>query len=253
VINALGQAQSALLVGGTSEIGLAVCRRLLAARGRRLALAGRSLDDLDDVRRTLAAQSPQLEVTVVALDMTVTAEHDRALDEVFGTGDVDVVVVAAGVLDDQTMLEEQPDRAVLLGQTNYVGPASVLLRAASRMEQQGHGVIVVMSSVAGLRPRRSNYVYGSSKAGLDALARGLAARLAGSGVRVVTVRPGFVHTRMTSGLEPAPLAVEADDVALAVTRAVTAGDDVVWVPGAMRWVMGALRALPEAVFRRLDL
>jgi decaprenylphospho-beta-D-erythro-pentofuranosid-2-ulose 2-reductase len=253
VINALGQAQSLLLVGGTSDIGLAIAERLLTARGRRLVLAGRSQDDLDAARRRVADRRPELDVSTELLDMTATSEHSGVLGRVFHDGDVDVVVVAVGVLGDQATLEKHPDAAVILEQTNYVGPSSILLHAASRMQRQGHGAIVVLSSVAGLRPRRSNYVYGSSKAGLDALSRGLAARLAGSGVRIIIVRPGFVTTRMTSGLEPAPLAVDADDVAMAVAGAIAGRTDIVWVPAAMRWVMLALRAVPEALFRRLNL
>lgn len=253
MIDSMGQVQSVLLVGGTSDIGLAIARRLLQARGRRLVLAGRDRVALQRAHDGVRSVDQRLNVEVELLDMTDIGSHQAVLDDVFDRGDIDVVVVAAGVLGDQAGMEADPDGAVAVAETNYVGPLSVIMRAAKRLDDQGHGAIVLLSSVAGLRGRRSNYVYGSTKAGIDVACRGLAARLADRGVRVITVRPGFVRTRMTAGLAAAPLAVEADDVADAVERAVRTGRDMVYVPAAMRWVMLGLRALPERVFRRLDL
>jgi decaprenylphospho-beta-D-erythro-pentofuranosid-2-ulose 2-reductase len=119
------------------------------------------------------------------------------------------------------------------------------------MRQQGHGVVVALSSVAGERPRASNFVYGSTKAGLDAFYSGLADSLVGSGVSVLVVRPGFVHSKMTEGLAAAPLATTPEAVAEAIVGGVRSGRHTVWVPGAMRFVMSGLRHLPRAVFRKL--
>ena len=253
MIDALGNPQSLLLVGGTSEIGLAIAQRLLRDRGGRLVLAGRDRAHMEDAARALSRDLPAVEVEVVHLDLTTTNTHDGVLSDVFSPGDVDVAVLAAGVLGDQRRAEVDPGDAVAVAQVNYVGTMSVALHVAMRMEGQGHGVIVVLSSVAGLRGRRSNYVYGSSKAGIDVFSQGLADRLHGSGVRLVTVRPGFVRTRMTAGLEPAPLAVGPYEVAEDTASAVVGRADVVYVPPALRWVMIGLRALPGGLFRRLDL
>src|SRR5262249_487738 len=122
-----------------------------------------------------------------------------------------------------------------------------------RLQAQGHGLVVFLSSVAGERVRRSNFVYGSSKAGADGFYQGVAAALASSGVRVMIVRPGFVHTKMTAGLNAPPMSVSADDVADAVGRGIARGREVVWVPPALRYVMSALRHVPTALFRRLPI
>jgi decaprenylphospho-beta-D-erythro-pentofuranosid-2-ulose 2-reductase len=136
---------------------------------------------------------------------------------------------------------------------NYVAPVVIGTVLANHMRHQGHGVIVALSSVAGERARRSNYVYGSTKAGLDAFFSGLADSLVGTGVSVLVVRPGFVRSKMTEGLAEAPLATSPEAVADAIVRGIRQGRHTVWVPSAMRWVMSALRHTPRAVFRRLPI
>jgi decaprenylphospho-beta-D-erythro-pentofuranosid-2-ulose 2-reductase len=137
-------------------------------------------------------------------------------------------------------------------QTNYVGAVSVGLPVAQRMVADGHGVLVVLSSVAGVRARRANFVYGSSKAGLDAFAQGLGDLTHGT-VRVVVVRPGFVTGRMTAGMDAAPMATTPDAVGQAIVGAIAGRAEVVHVPSALRYVFGVLRVLPRSVFRRLPL
>ena len=159
--------------------------------------------------------------------------------------------MAIGELGDQRAAELDPELAVGIAQATYVGPMSALLHTARSMRAQGHGVIVVLSSVAAVRARRANFIYGSAKAGLDAVAQGLGAALQGSGVSVVTVRPGFVRTRMTEGLPPAPFAADTGDVATAIRSAVRDRPQVVWVPRVLQVVMTVLRLLPRAVFRKL--
>jgi decaprenylphospho-beta-D-erythro-pentofuranosid-2-ulose 2-reductase len=161
------------------------------------------------------------------------------------------VLVAFGVLGDQARAEHDPAAALEIVQTNFTGAVSVSVPLVSRLKQQGHGTLVLLSSVAGERVRRSNFVYGASKAGIDGFYQGLAASLATSGVHVMIVRPGFVHTKMTAGLKAAPLSVTPDDVATAIVRGIVRNRDVVWVPPAMRYVMAVLRHVPGAVFRRL--
>jgi decaprenylphospho-beta-D-erythro-pentofuranosid-2-ulose 2-reductase len=250
VIDALGRPQSVLLLGGTSDIGLATVRALVADGLRRVALAGRPSDRLS----AAAAELRDLGVASVSthdLDATRTEGHRAVVDAVYDDGDIDVVVVAIGELGEQRAAEREPELAVHTALVTYVGPMSAMLHVSRRMRDQGHGVVVVLSSVAGVRARRTNFVYGSAKAGLDAFSQGLAAALEGSGVSLVVVRPGFVRTRMTEGLPAAPFATTADAVARAVRGALRRRPAVVWVPGILGPVMLTLRLLPRSVFRRL--
>jgi decaprenylphospho-beta-D-erythro-pentofuranosid-2-ulose 2-reductase len=163
------------------------------------------------------------------------------------------VIVAFGVLGSQSDFDDDPEAAAEAVQVNYTGAVSSTLAVASQMRRQGHGHIVVMSSVAGERGRASNYVYGSSKAGLDAFAQGLNDALAGSGVKVTVVRPGFVHTKMTRGLKSAPLAATPRQVAEVAVTGMKAGKHTVWAPPALRYVFMVLRHVPRPIFRRLPL
>jgi len=193
------------------------------------------------------------DVRCVEFDAAVTAGHDGAVRELFAGGDLDVVLLAFGLLGDRDAGVDAVDAAVRVAQVNYVGALSLGLRVAAALQAQGHGTLVVLSSVAAERGRATNFVYGSSKAGLDTFAQGLGDRLQGTGVRVVVVRPGFVRTRMTAGLPEAPLACEPGDVGRAVARALRTGQETVWVPSTLRVVMSGLRHLPRPVFRRLPL
>jgi decaprenylphospho-beta-D-erythro-pentofuranosid-2-ulose 2-reductase len=252
VTDALDRASCILVLGGTSEIALATVRALRTPALRRVVLAARPSGSRDAAVASLVADGVE-GVTAVDFDAVDTSAHDVMLDEAFAVLDVDVVLVAFGVLGDQQAFEEDPDLAVEAAQVNYVGAVSACLRVARRLHGQGHGTLVVLSSVAGERARRSNFVYGSTKAGLDALASGLADSLHGTGVRVLVVRPGFVRTAMTSHLEPAPMSVSAEQVADAVVAGLRRGSTVVYVPAALRVVMAGLRHLPRAVFRRLPI
>lgn len=249
--DAFGSPQSLLVLGGTSEIALATARRLAARRARTVWLAGRPSPALEDAAVRL--RSLGAEVRTVAFDALDTGGHEESLGKVFAEGDVDVVLLAFGVLGDQERAEAEPAEAVRVAQTNYTGAVSAGLVCARSLRVQGHGSLVVLSSVAGERARRSNFVYGSSKAGLDAFAQGLGDALYGTGVHVMAVRPGFVRTRMTAGLEAAPLATTPEAVAEAVELGLRRRSEVVWVPGALRPVMCVLRHMPRALFRRLPL
>jgi decaprenylphospho-beta-D-erythro-pentofuranosid-2-ulose 2-reductase len=250
VKDALGDVQSVLVLGGTSEIAQAIARKLVARRCRTVVLAARRPDDC----ASFAAEMRRLGATVdtVGFDASHTDDHATVVGEVFDRhGDIDVVVMAFGVLGDQATFEQQPELAVDAAMTNYVGAVSAGLVVANRLKRQGHGTLVVLSSVAGERARKANFVYGSTKAGLDAFAQGLGDSLVGSGVQVVVVRPGFVKTKMTEGLPVPPIAATAGDVADATVKALTSGKETVWVPGTMRWVMSGLRHLPRFAWRRV--
>ncbi|MEU7045412.1 decaprenylphospho-beta-D-erythro-pentofuranosid-2-ulose 2-reductase [Streptomyces varsoviensis] len=247
--DAFGSPQSLLILGGTSEIALATARRLVARRTRTVWLAGRpspALEAAADHLRELGADA-----RTVSFDALAPERHEEVLGKVFAEGDIDLVLLAFGVLGDQARAEEEPLAAVRVAQTNYTGAVCAGLVCAKELRAQGHGSLVVLSSVAGERARRANFVYGSSKAGLDAFAQGLGDALHGTGVHVLVVRPGFVRTKMTSGFKEAPLAADPEAVAEAIETGLRQRAETVWVPGALRAVMTVLRHVPRGVFRRL--
>lgn len=251
-MNAVHQPESVLLLGGTSEIGLAIVRALPRERLKRIVLAGRPGERLDAAADHMRAAISSAEVQVVGFDADAVASHAETLGEIFASGDIDVMILAFGVLGDQKAFNEHPSLALALLHTNFIGGASALLTTAQLMKTQGHGSIIVLSSVAADRGRADNFVYGSSKAGLDTMSLGLADALVGTGVSVLVVRPGFVHTRMTEGMEPAPFSTDAETVAEVAVSAWTSGKTLVYAPHVLRAVMGGLKALPRPVFRRLS-
>jgi decaprenylphospho-beta-D-erythro-pentofuranosid-2-ulose 2-reductase len=252
VQNALGAVQSLLVLGGSSDIGAAIAERLVPDGCSTVVLAGRRPEAMEPLAERL--RSAGARVAMTNWDAVDVGGHADAVKAAWDAAavDIDCVVLASGVLGDQSHLEDDPTAAAELAVANYAGPVSTLLHVARRLEEQGHGMFVVLSSVAGERARRSNFVYGSSKAGLDAFAQGLGDALVARGVRVVVVRPGFVRSSMTDGRDPAPLATTPAAVAEAVARAIASGRGTVWVPGSLRYLMAALRHLPRPLWRRVS-
>lgn len=248
--DALGSVQSVLVLGGTSEIALATVRALAAERVRRVVLAARDPERAAAAGAVFAAGGVTVETAT--FDASDPQTHQAMVDEVFGRdGDIDVVLLAFGVLGDQENDETDPASTRAVIDVNYTAAASVMISVTERLKRQGHGTLVVLSSVAAERPRRANFVYGSSKAGLDAFAQGLSDAVQGTGVGVMVVRPGFVHTRMTEGMEAAPFATTPDVVAEAIVAGLRSGAHTVWAPAKLRYVMAVLRHLPRPVFRKL--
>jgi decaprenylphospho-beta-D-erythro-pentofuranosid-2-ulose 2-reductase len=238
---------NALLVGGTSEIGLAIVRRLGAER---VWLVGRDGTRLERA----AAELDGATVELVLLDADDLASHPGTIERAFAdAGGFDVVVIAVGVLGAQAGLDADPDEALKVMRVNFLGAGSLLLECLRQLEQRGEGALVLLSSVAAERPRASNPIYGAAKAGVDALARGLSDTLASSGVRVLVVRPGFVKTRMTAGLKPPPFATTPESVAAATVAALGGRAGTIWVPRSLQWVFAVLRHLPRGIYRRLPL
>jgi decaprenylphospho-beta-D-erythro-pentofuranosid-2-ulose 2-reductase len=249
--DATGMPQTAVVVGGTSEIARAVVRALAARRLRRVVLTGRDEVGLAGAAKELQ-QDGLSEVEVVRFDVTDVTRAGAVADDVASRlGQVDMVLIAAGVLGDQEADETDPAATASVLTTNCTGPAAAMTAFASVLRRQGQGRMVVLSSVAGVRVRRSNFIYGASKAGLDAFAQGTAAAMQGSGASVLIVRPGWVATRMTQGRKPGPLATTSDAVASDVVRAMERGASVVWSPAALRLVFAVLRHLPASLWRRL--
>jgi len=246
VQNAIQQPQTVVVLGGASEIGRAIVRALDSPALRTVVLACRHPESVDVTGLTEHAA-----VQTVRFDATEHDQHEALIAQIAAThGDLDVVVQAFGRLghDDG----DDPAAAARLAEVNYVGAVSSGLAVARRLRAQGHGTLVVLSSVAGVRTRPSNFVYGSTKAAQDAFATGLGHSLHGSGARVMVVRPGYVRTAMSAGVAEAPFAVDAEDVADATVKGLRKGSDVVWAPGILRVVFGLLQFAPGWVWRRLD-
>lgn len=249
--DALGQPQSALVLGGTSEIAFAILARLVAGRCGKVVLAGRDPSAMAGVAERLDALGAK-ETETVPFDAADIDGHAHFAAETFERfGDFDLVLVAAGVLGDQEAEEADPVAAARVITVNFTGLASAMLAITDRLRRQGHGRLVVLSSVAAERPRRANFIYGSSKAGLDAFSQGLGDSLAGTGVSLLIVRPGFVHTKMTAGREAAPFATTPEAVADVVVRALGTRAEVVYAPPILRWVFLVLKNLPRALWRKV--
>lgn len=242
--------EAVLILGGRSDIGQAIAARFAAA-GHPVVLAARDAASLEPARADLALRH-DVPVSVAEFDVLDTgamAGFADGLDPAPG-----VVVCVVGAMGDQAASERDPAAAARVMRSNYEGPALILGLFAERMAARGRGVLVGVSSVAGDRGRASNYVYGSAKAGFTAFLSGLRNRLSEGGVRVVTVKPGFVATRMTEGMDtPAPLTAQPAEVGEAVFRAVRDGGDVIYVRRIWRLVMGVIGAMPERVFKRTKL
>jgi decaprenylphospho-beta-D-erythro-pentofuranosid-2-ulose 2-reductase len=249
MIDAVGNPQSILLLGGTSEIGLATVEAFASDRPLRVVLAARPSSRLDEAKTRLEKHGCAVET--IAFDAREPDTHADVIAKAFASGDVDVALVAFGLLGDNEKAWTDAAAAVELAQVNYTAAVSVGVSLGERMTAQGHGSIVAFSSVAGERARRSNFVYGSTKAGMDAFYSGLTEALRPAGVHVTVVRPGFVHTKMTKGLKPAPLSTTPEAVAAVVVDAVRTRKELVWAPAPLRLVMSALRHVPRPLFRRL--
>jgi decaprenylphospho-beta-D-erythro-pentofuranosid-2-ulose 2-reductase len=251
VRDSIGNVQRVVVLGGTSEIALATVVKLAGERrGVHVTLAARHGE-----RRAAAAavlEARGMQVTEVEFDATNRASYAGAISAAFESGgDVDVVIVAFGLLGDQERAWQDVDTALELVQVNYAAAVGCGVLVAERLRAQGHGAIIALSSVAGERPRRSNFVYGSTKAGMDAFYTGLGDALASDGVQVLVVRAGFVRSKMTAGLKAAPLSQVPEQVADVIVAGLLAGRRTVWSPPAMRWVMSVLRHLPRPIFTRL--
>ena len=243
-----GTAPLMLVIGGTSDIGLAIAHRHAAAGGALILTAreaSRIEADAQDIRLRY-----RVEVTVVAFDILAFDTHASLLDSLPALPDIAVCVV--GLLGEPETSAREPAAARLVMESNYTGPALLTGLVANRFEARGSGIIVGISSVAGERGRASNYVYGSAKAGYTAFLSGLRARLSRTAIRVITVKPGFVATRMTAGLKlPPVVTARPEEVAAAVAAAITKRRDVVYVRALWRPIMSIVRQIPEPLFKKM--
>jgi decaprenylphospho-beta-D-erythro-pentofuranosid-2-ulose 2-reductase len=253
VLDAVGNPQTILLLGGTSEIGLAICERYLQNAHARILLAAMPDDPgRDDAVAQMKAAGAR-SVELIDFQATDTDSHPKMIGKAFSNGDIDVAIVAFGVLGDAEELWQNQRKAVQAAEINYTAAVSVGVLLGEKMRAQGFGQIIVMSTVAGERVRRSNFVYGSTKAGLDGFYLGLSEALREYGVHVLVIRPGQVRTRMSAHVKEAPLTVDKEYVADLAVTASAKGKELVWAPAAFRYVMMVLRHVPRSIFRKLPI
>jgi decaprenylphospho-beta-D-erythro-pentofuranosid-2-ulose 2-reductase len=244
--------ETVLVVGATSSIARALAGRF-AERGARLHLVGRDGAELGRIAADLHVRHGAV-VSCGRLDVHDRESHRAAVqDALRQLGTFDTAAVAVGELGDQRRSERDPEHALEIIDANYAGPVSILTEIANVMEDRGRGRLVCLLSVAGERGRPTNYVYGSAKGGLDIFLEGLRARLFKKGVRVTSIRLGFVDTKMTFGQAGLFLVASPQRAAASVLRALDRRRDVAYVPGFWRPVMFAIRSLPRPLFKRMSL
>lgn len=253
MINATGHPDRILLLGGSSEIGLAICAEYLKQGPASVVLAMRRGDSREPAAVAALTAAGASEVEVIRFEATDFGSHPQVIDQAWEGGDVDVAIVAFGLLGDAEELWQDQRKAVEIAQVNYTGAVSVGVLLGQRMSAQGYGQIIAMSSAAGEKVRRSNFVYGSTKAGLDGFYLNLGQALEPAGVRVLVIRPGQVRTRMSAGVKEAPLTVDKEVVAKLAVDAARDGRTLIWAPPLFRLVMLVLKHIPGPIFRRLPI
>ena len=232
-----------LLLGARSDIGGEIAVRICS--GREVVLAARGSDGLDDVKRRLLAAGATV-VRAVNFDATNLDSHRRIVRE---AGEVTSAIVAFGILGDQELAERDEREAACIATVDYVAQVNMLTVLADEMAR---GEIFAFSSIAGWRARRANYVYGSTKAGLDAFCQGLSDKLHGTGLNLILARPGFVIGAMTEGMKPAIMSVTPDVVADAVVEAAVKGrSTTVWIPRRLAVLAMIMRLVPRPIWRHM--
>lgn len=252
MIDGLGRPQHALIVGGTSEIGLAICKGLATSNPAvSFTLLGRSIEALRSAEVNLRSHAPVAEIRTAQLDLNEPRQSTEIVESLWRQTDFDLVLLTAGVLPEPSVVDTDSGKAVSTAMVNFVGQLAVGVEALRRFDDRGSGYLVVVSSVAAERIRPDNYVYGSTKSGLDGWAQGAAFLRRNSPVRVMVVRPGMVRTRMSAGMKEVPFTTDADDVASVVLKHLRRGPVVVWSPPILKYVMKVLRHLPSSLFFRM--
>ena len=244
MLNGLGQIQNILVIGGKSQIALETVLNIPLAPNGKVFLLGREIRKENIVLANT-------EVTKINYDISDSSQQISEISELFDKRDFDLVIFSIGYLGlspSKSTLEQDQ----IIFDVNFTHSASVLNYVAKRLKSQNHGKILILSSVASLRPRKSNYIYGAAKSGFDFFARGLQLDLLGTGVNVCIARPGFVHSNMTKGMTPAPFAISAAKAGEICALGIQKSKKVFYVPGILRYVMFIVKFLPHKILNKLN-
>ncbi len=244
MLNGLKQFQNVMVIGGKSEIAIETIKNVPLVSDANVFLLGRHIE-LEDLTINGA------HTVLLNYDISHSAERIETVSKLLDDRDFDLVVIAVGYLgsrpDVSNMIQDQEVLSI-----NFSHSAEVLKYIANRLKIQNHGKVLILSSVASIRPRKSNYVYGAAKAGLDFLARGLQLDLEGTGAEICIARPGFVHSRMTQGMAPAPFAISATKAGELCAKGVVSSRKLFYVPGVLRYVMFVVKYLPKSILNKLN-
>lgn len=250
MLDAFGNPQSLLLVGGTSEIGLAAVSKINAQNSlRKVFLLGRNQNDLDTAANLLAAEFPLLDVQYRIADFSNPSESVKSVGPIFQENQIDIAILSAGILPRSQ--KNSTSFSIEVANVNFVSQLAIGNEAITHFKSNGTGTLITISSVAAVRPRADNYIYAATKAALDDWATGLSDSLVGTGVRSLVVRPSMVRTRMSEGMKEAPFTVNIDDVAVAIARKYTSNANSVWVPWPVGLIMFVLKNLPRGLYRKI--
>lgn len=249
MLNAFHSPQSVALIGATSEIGLSILKAMPHENLQTCYLVARDPERAaDSLKGILPSRTKLVCINFQAED---TQSHAQIVEQLFADSDLDIAIIAAGVLGNDVNKGEVSNALDVMG-VNYVASAHVMLLAAEKMRLQGHGQIEIISSFAQTRPRVDNFIYGSSKAGLDFMARGLNDKLKGTGVSICILRPGFVRTRMTKLMPEAPFTVNVEVVGKLAVKLLKDGGGIGYAPPILKWVALVFTHLPSGIFGKLS-
>ena len=241
-----------LILGGGSDIATAFVRRI-AGGLHQVVLAGRPGGSRDEAAAALRADVPELDVSTADFDGANSASHAGVIQSIGGVhGPFDAVLVAFGQLGEPFTLDADPAAMAELANVNFGGALSSSMASINLLRGEPNAKLILLSSIAAVRPRVGNIVYGAAKAGLDAFTQEITAPASKLGVEVVLVRPGFVHSRMTAGLDPAPFAATADEVAEAMADGIAKGRSIIHAPAVLGPVGLVLKNLPGTVWRQIS-
>lgn len=244
MLNGLGQIQNILVIGGKSQIALQTVLNVPLAPNGKVFLLGREVEKENIV-------ITNTEVTKLNYDINDSVQQIKKISELFDERDFDLVILSVGYLGFQPS-KSTLEQVQTIIDVNFSYSASVLNYVTNRLKSQNHGKILILSSVAAVRPRKSNYIYGAAKSGLDFFARGLQLDLLGTGVKICIARPGFVHSNMTKGMTPAPFAISAAKAGEICARGILRSKKVFYVPGILRYVMFIVKLLPYKILNKLN-
>lgn len=252
--NGVGVAQNIVLFGGTSEIGQAILDEIVKPGVSRLVLVSRDIETAAAMSHNIVESHPEIDVHHVRFDASDAGSMEHVVAEITDEiGDIDIAVIAHGLLNEGADYYSQPSGLVDMANVNFTGTMVLMYALAQRMRTQGDGKIVLLSSVAGVRVRKANAAYGATKAGIDGFALALDHDLQGTGASVLVVRPGFVTTKMTAGMKKAPFSTDARAVAQITAKAIASNKSLVWAPGILQWMFLILKNVPLTVWRKLPL
>jgi decaprenylphospho-beta-D-erythro-pentofuranosid-2-ulose 2-reductase len=246
MLNSFGDIQKVLVLGGKSDLALTILSKLRLAYDAEIVLLGR---DMSDTSGSLDLK--QFDVKSFSVDFNDLDKAISIVSEVFLSGDVDLVIFAYAILGEEKF-QLAPENFQKVLETNFMSQAILLNLVNTKLLEQKHGQILCISSVAGIRARKRNFVYGVSKFGVDFVAQGLQKNNLNSNVSITILRPGFIHSKMTTGLVPAPFATTLEKVGSIAVNALVGRKRIVYAPKKLLFVMFVLRILPERIFRIID-